>query len=138
MAFTAEQRKAIHKKTHGKCHLCGTRRTFAKYGKSEAEGGWQVEHSVPQAKGGTDHLNNLFVACTECNQVKGTSSTKAARAAHGRTCAPMSYKKKQEVRKNNAIAGGILGGIFGLALGPAGLIFGAFIGASVGRSVKPE
>lgn len=138
MAFTTKQQQAIHKKTHGKCHLCGKRRTLGKYGKSQAEGGWQIEHSVPRAKGGTDHLNNLFAACAECNQKKGTRCTRTARAEHGRTRAPLSREKKQKIRRGNAIAGGVVGGGIGLLLGPIGLVAGAVIGASIGGEIDPE
>jgi len=32
----------------------------------------QVEHIVPKAKGGTDRVSNLTLACEKCNQKKGT------------------------------------------------------------------
>lgn len=31
-----------------------------------------VDHIVPQAKGGTDHLENLQLLCGACNSMKGT------------------------------------------------------------------
>lgn len=34
----------------------------------------EVEHVVPKSKGGTDSLNNLVLACHECNQAKGSLS----------------------------------------------------------------
>ena len=33
-----------------------------------------VDHVVPQAKGGTDHLDNLQLLCNACNSMKGTST----------------------------------------------------------------
>lgn len=51
--------------------------------------GWQVEHSVPRARGGTNRLNNLYGAHARCNQQKGTRSSRAARAQHGYIRAPM-------------------------------------------------
>ncbi len=33
-----------------------------------------IDHVVPQAKGGTDHLDNLQLLCNACNSMKGTRS----------------------------------------------------------------
>lgn len=40
------------------------------YGKT-SEMGWNVDHSKPQAKGGTDHLNNLQPMNSRANFAKG-------------------------------------------------------------------
>ena len=40
------------------------------YGKTSAKG-WEVDHSKPQSKGGTDHLNNLQPMNTSANRSKG-------------------------------------------------------------------
>lgn len=42
---------------------------YPSYGK-DTDKGWQIDHSKPQAKGGTDHLNNLQVLQTKANQKK--------------------------------------------------------------------
>eukprot|EP01024_Parvocaulis_polyphysoides_P069885 TRINITY_DN858_c0_g1_i7.p1 TRINITY_DN858_c0_g1~~TRINITY_DN858_c0_g1_i7.p1 ORF type:complete len:381 (-),score=12.95 TRINITY_DN858_c0_g1_i7:164-1306(-) len=34
----------------------------------------EVEHVVPKAKGGSDRVSNLVIACHKCNQAKGTQS----------------------------------------------------------------
>lgn len=34
----------------------------------------QVDHMVPRSKGGADHLDNLVLACTQCNQQKKARS----------------------------------------------------------------
>ena len=39
------------------------------YGKT-SEMGWNVDHSKPQAKGGTDHLNNLQPMNSRANSSK--------------------------------------------------------------------
>jgi 5-methylcytosine-specific restriction endonuclease McrA len=45
-------------------------RTCAYCGKSDVP--LQIEHLVPKAKGGTDRVSNLCLACEMCNQKKGT------------------------------------------------------------------
>jgi len=40
------------------------------YGKP-TEMGWEIDHSKPQSKGGTDHLNNLRPLNTAENRSKG-------------------------------------------------------------------
>ena len=47
----------------GDCHYCGHHFPFHGIG---------IDHKVPRAKGGTDHLDNLVLACTGCNSAKGT------------------------------------------------------------------
>lgn len=42
---------------------------YPSYGK-DTEKGWQIDHSKPKAKGGTDHLNNLQPLQTKANQKK--------------------------------------------------------------------
>ena len=33
-----------------------------------------MDHIVPQKKGGTDHIENLWLLCGACNSSKGTKS----------------------------------------------------------------
>lgn len=40
------------------------------YGKHSPMG-WEIDHSKPQSKGGTNHLNNLQVLKTSSNRKKG-------------------------------------------------------------------
>ncbi len=37
----------------------------------DSEMGWEIDHSKPQSKGGTDHLNNLNPLQTSANREKG-------------------------------------------------------------------
>ena len=32
---------------------------------------FEVDHVVPRARGGTDHLDNLQLLCSHCNRLKG-------------------------------------------------------------------
>ncbi len=47
------------------CIYCGTHASKAKM---------EIEHVVPRSRGGTDSLNNLVLACHECNQAKSNLS----------------------------------------------------------------
>lgn len=42
---------------------------YHSYGKSSAMG-WEIDHSKPKSKGGTDHLNNLQPLNTKANRQK--------------------------------------------------------------------
>jgi hypothetical protein len=133
-----ERLQKVFRKTDGKCHLCGRKCTFSKYGDRNAEGGWHVEHSIAKANGGSDHLNNLFPAHIHCNLKKGTKSVRPVRAKNGLTRAPLSRAKKEAIRGEYVVKGVLFGGAFGSATGsPWGTFFGAVIGGLIGNSNAP-
>lgn len=137
MAYSPDRLVEIFTKTDGNCHICHGTLVFRNYGQSATRGGWEVEHSVPRARGGTEHLNNLFPAHISCNRRKRDGSTKGARARHGITRAPYSKAKKEQIREDNTIhglaAGAVTGGVVG---GPVGALVGAVLGGIVGNSKK--
>ena len=53
----------------GKCIHCNSKLVVADDGRSLGEA--TLEHIVPQARGGTDDVMNLAVACARCNREKG-------------------------------------------------------------------
>jgi HNH endonuclease len=130
--------RSIYERTEGRCHICRKRLSFCNYGRLGARGAWEIEHSVAQARGGTDHLNNLFPACIPCNRRKGDCSSKSARRQHGYECAPFSSRK----RKRNAILGAGIGSLAMVLVPPhlrlAVAILGATAGAVAGYNKKPR
>jgi 5-methylcytosine-specific restriction endonuclease McrA len=138
MAFDPTTLRQVFEKTNGLCHICRKTLAFANYGKSDRRGRWQVEHSVPQAKGGTHHLNNLFAACPDCNQAKGVLPTRTARSRHGNKAAPLSKTKVKSVRTGNSTFGMIIGGALGLIAGPVGMGIGALLGYSLGKDANVQ
>jgi hypothetical protein len=65
-AWSNHQVIQIHKKTQGNCMYCD---------KSVGEalnriGRWEIDHLVPIAKGGQDHIQNAVVSCVPCNSYK--------------------------------------------------------------------
>jgi hypothetical protein len=111
--------------------------SFKNYGKRNTKGAWHIEHSVPQAKGGTNHLNNLYAACIPCNEDKNTRHTRSVRKANGVSHAPHSRAKKEQIKNNNMIGLGSIGFLTGLNIaGPIGAILGAVIGSEVGKSIS--
>ena len=138
MAFDQKRQDTILNKTDGRCHICRKKLARKNYGAVGARGAWEVEHSVPQATGGTNHLNNLFPACIPCNRSKRDSSTKTARGKHGYRAAPLPKEKKT----NNAWLGGLGGAVVGRVLlaplGPLGIAAGAVIGAVIGSDYEPD
>ncbi|QQE10027.1 HNH endonuclease [Planctomycetota bacterium] len=114
--FSDEQLQKIWERTNGKCHLCGAWHTFDTYAQDD---GWEVDHSKPQAKGGSDHMNNLYVACIPCNRSKGDQlSAREVRKSNGLQTIPPSTKEVRRTRKIWVCVGAVCCfalGIFGLA-----------------------
>lgn len=136
MAYSAERREQIFGRTDGQCHICWKRLAFSTYGQI---GGWEVEHSIPASSGGSDRLSNLYPSHIVCNRQKGAKTTRTARSWHGRSRAPLSRKRKEEIRESNRWGWGAAGALTGGALaGPVGLFLGAVIGALAGDGLNPE
>lgn len=126
-------------RTQGRCHLCGIQLAWKNRGVHGARGAWHLEHSVPLAKGGTNHGNNLYVACIDCNLTKGTRSSRAVRAENGRTRAPSSAAAVERRKGENRVVGGATLGAAGFALGgPVGGLIGLGLGALVGDAFTDE
>lgn len=139
MRFDDDTLNWVFDRTDGRCHICGKKLCFGNYGLSGRRGAWEVEHSVPRARGGTDHRNNLFAACIVCNREKATFSARTARSWSGRKAAPHSKQRKAEVRRSNTLKGGLAGALLGsLVAGPAGLVLGALGGAAAGNAKDPD
>ncbi len=139
MSFDIETRRSIYDRTNGKCHLCSKKLSFVNYGRHGRKASWHVEHSVARARGGTDHLNNLFPACIDCNLDKGTATSRTARGWYGRKRAPLSKEKRGEAKRSGALVGGFVGGVLGgLMGGIPGALVGAAIGGGAGYSGDPD
>lgn len=138
MSFTDDRLRHIHQRTEGRCHICRKQLSLRNYGVLGKRGAWEVEHSKPRSKGGTDHMNNLYAACIACNRKKGNSSSVSARSANGYKCAPPSKAKRGE----NTVAGGALGALAFLLVPPhlrfAAAVVGGVVGAVVGKSYEPD
>jgi 5-methylcytosine-specific restriction endonuclease McrA len=130
--------RRIYDKTDGYCHLCHRKLSFNNHGKHGAKGSWHIEHSVARFNGGSDHLNNRYAACIECNLEKGTMCTQSIRKRNGVLRAPYSKKKKAAIKKENTTATVIVCGGIGLAVGgPVGGLIGTIIGKIIGDDTSP-
>lgn len=138
MPYTKEQLNCIFDKTSGYCHICRKKLSFKNYGRFGAKGAWEVEHSIPKARGGTNRLSNIYASCISCNREKRDGSTRVARKQRGFTKAPLSALKRKKSKLANAIAGGTAGALIGSILGPLGTIVGAFIGGNAGHKQNPD
>lgn len=138
MKFDDDTLDRIFTRTDGHCHICRKRLSYSNYGAMGKRGAWEIEHSRPRSKGGTDHLNNLYAACISCNRSKGNTSTKSARAKNGYRKAPLSKDKKT----SNVWAGGAVGALAFLFVPPplrlAAAVVGSVVGAVVGKSYEPD
>ena len=113
MKFDDDTLNLIYDRTSGYCHLCRKRLAFKNYGFHGTRGAWEVEHSNPQANGGTHRLNNLYPACTRCNRSKGAASTRSIRSKNGWVRAPLSLTKRTSARAENAFLVATGGAILG-------------------------
>lgn len=137
MAYDKATIGHIYRKTDGYCHICKKKLSLKNYARQGHKGAWEVEHSNPKAGGGTDYLRNLYPACINCNREKGTTSTKTARAWHGRRNKPLSKEKKEKNRTRNTIIGGAVGAL-GFAINPLIGVIGIIVGGLIGNNVDPD
>jgi len=134
-----ERLREIYDRASGYCHICHKKLAFTNYGASGARGAWEIEHSKPRAKGGTDHLNNLYPACISCNRSKGTKSNRIVRSQNGVQRAPLSRERREKAKLENALGVGALCAIVGGFLGgPIGVAIGSAIGAKAGYDKNPD
>jgi hypothetical protein len=136
LMYSNEQLSRIYDRTSGYCHICRKKLSFINYGRLGARGAWEVEHSIARANGGSSHRNNLYAACISCNRSKCAGTTRSARAANGRTAAPLSRTRRAAKRRENTAVGVGAGALIGTALGPGGWIIGGLLGALISDSVK--
>ncbi len=134
MGYTKVQLQRIWKSTDGRCHLTSRRLRLKDYGIT-----WEVDHSKPRAKGGSDHGNNLKPALVTANRSKQAMTSRAVRQGNGLRRSPMSVAEQQRNRVNNAAAGAAVGVAVGAAVaGPVGAVVGGVVGGLFGHGRKVE
>jgi len=137
--YEGERLERIFERTDGRCHICWGTLAFKDYAKFGERGAWEIEHSNPRCKGGSDRLSNLYPAHISCNREKGRMHTRTARGWNEQTRAPLSRAKKQEKRDENTLAGAGIGALSGaMVAGPLGFVLGGIAGALLGNEVDPE
>lgn len=137
--FDNETRRTVFQKSNGRCHLCLRSLAFSNYGNHGARGAWEIDHSRPRSRGGTDHLNNLYAAHTTCNRAKQARSSASVRMGNGYTRPPLSAAAMEKLKSEDAWVGALTIGLFGARFfGPAGLLIGAVIGAISAYSVERD
>ena len=57
-----QQKHVLFGQQEGRCNGCQTEFPFRAF---------DVDHIVPQSRGGTNHPDNLQLLCSHCNRVKG-------------------------------------------------------------------
>lgn len=138
MAYDKKRRDAIFDRTDGRCHICRKQLARKNYGTHGRRGAWEVDHSKPRAKGGSDHLNNLYPACISCNRNKRASDTRTVRSRNGYRAAPLSAQKKTQNGALGATLCTVAARAILPALGPLGLVGSAALGFWLGVNYEPE
>lgn len=136
--FSNERLNDIFDKTNGRCHLCGRKLSFSSYGESRKHGAWHVEHSRPKAMNGTDHLNNLYPGCIECNLAKGAGETRSFRRKNGLRRAPMSFAELEEKQLTNTFIFGLAGVALGAMHCPKTAFWCGVVGLAAGMVMEIE
>jgi CRISPR/Cas system Type II protein with McrA/HNH and RuvC-like nuclease domain len=52
----------------GRCHYCGEY-LYSKW--EEGRAPYDIEHKIPLSRGGTNYIDNIALACADCNSSKG-------------------------------------------------------------------
>lgn len=70
----AKKRRFLWERDGGKCHFCLEQTILPVQGLDKQYSGKMatLDHVIPQSEGGTDSLDNLVIACANCNQNRGT------------------------------------------------------------------
>ena len=140
MRFADDELTDIFDRTDGDYHICDRKLAFGNYGRFGERGAWEVEHSNPKVRGGTNRRSNLYAACISCNREKRDGSTRSARAKYGRTAAPLSANRKNDLRSRNGLIGAALGVAAARALMASPQIALAMVGfgALLGYKMEPD
>lgn len=72
--WTDDELNAVFDRMGGTCWFCKCPIRWRNYGRRDVPMGWEVDHRVAIANGGTDDIANLIPACWTCNNFKGTKN----------------------------------------------------------------
>lgn len=139
MPYDEDKLRRVFERTDGACHICRRKLLFSNYGRTDKRDCWEVDHSLPRSRGGSDRLNNLYVAHIRCNRSKGSRNSRSVRGKNGFQAAPLSTKAKTR----NTVTGGVLGVMAGYILVPppfrlAAILASALVGAIAGATHEPK
>ncbi|MBI1805043.1 MAG: HNH endonuclease [Ignavibacteriae bacterium] len=110
MAFDNETIELVFEKSVRKCHHCGKQLAWKNYGRRDLRGGWEIDHSRPHARGGTDHLNNLVASCWSCNLDKSDLTTGQFRQ-FAEPIRQVRHRKKVERQVESVVGAIAVGGL---------------------------
>jgi HNH endonuclease len=79
-------KQAVNKLSSGCCEYCRSQRRFAD--------SFEIEHIIPVSRGGADTLDNLALACRQCNSLK-SNKISAIDPASGQI-APLFHPRQME------------------------------------------
>lgn len=139
----------------GDCHYCRQTVVFSHYAKRKTASGkrvptgWEIEHKIARANGGSDRYSNLVVSCWTCNNRKSDrmSARQMLRAFNFRN-PPLTFEAAEAARERNrrlgllvgAMVAIVVGAVFGVTALAASLlaVIGALVGAVSGGKKNPH
>jgi len=80
---TTDQRRQLHREQAGRCWYCTRTISFHLA---------TVDHIQPLSKGGTNKMQNLVMACPDCNKTKGSTEPD-----HHKTAARLQWLRSQPI-----------------------------------------
>lgn len=70
MGYSDTELNRIFSKSPGSCYICKRATILQKYGTECQQGSWEVDHDMPESRGGADAMPNWYPACFPCNREK--------------------------------------------------------------------
>ena len=125
MAFDHDTLHSIYSATHGFCHRCRRKLAFARFGRDDGRGAWDIDATSPHPK--STALVAVCLGCLPRAPIRPAPEVPAA-------ALPPAPKDMPEAPAGNSLTlGTIVGGACGALLGG---LWGALLGGLVGATLE--
>lgn len=123
MAFDHDTLHSIYSATHGFCHRCRRKLAFARFGRDDGRGAWDIDATSPHPK--STALVPVCLGCLPRAPVRPAPAPVAAET-------PVPEVLPQKPASRSLSLSALIGGTCGAALGGLwGAVLGGLLGASL-------